>query len=191
MHRSPASFTAALAGGLLLACTDAPGPSAPTDPQGPSFRAEHVTLQNAIYLGGDPSSPLVVGVGYEDGITPADVCEGNGGIPEALGKLVLTPTGGAHSHTFGRDVNLDVFAFGGGSGDPCAFAAAPLVGTGTGKFTFNVQDNGRGTLVIHATTQGTVDLVAGGQARVFASARVTVANGVFLFDDEVVRLTPL
>ena len=74
----------------------------------------------------------------------------------------------------------------------CAFAGAPLVGTGTGKFTFNVQDSGPGALVIHATVQGIVDLVAGGQARVFATARVTVLpDATLLFDDEVVRLTPL
>jgi hypothetical protein len=191
MRRSPIWFAAALAGAILLGCNDAPGPSTPAHPGGPAFRAEHFDIANAVYLGGDPSNPLVVGVGFEDGVTPADVCEGNGGIPEGIGKIVFPPSGGSHEHTSGRDVNLDVFAFGEGSGDPCAFADAPFVGTGTGKFTFNVQQNGRGTLVIHVTVQGLVDLVAGGQARVFASARITVANGTLLFDDEVVRLRPL
>jgi hypothetical protein len=182
----------ALAGAILFGCGEAASPSAPADSAAPSFRAEHSIVLNAIYLGGDPSSPLVVGVGFEAGVTPQDVCDGNGGIPEGLGKEVRTPAGGSHSHSSGKDMHIDVFAFGEGSGDPCAFAQAPLVGTGTGKFAVNFQDSGPGALVIHATVQGIVDLVAGGQARVFATARVTVLpDDTLLFDDEVVRLTPL
>lgn len=191
MRCSPFWPVAALAGAILLGCDDAASPSAPADSPGPSFRAEHFIIQNAIYLGGDPSNPLIVGAGFEAGITPQDVCDGNGGIPEGLGKAVLTPAGGNLSHSSGKDVNIDVFAFGEGSGDPCAFAGAPLVGTGTGNFTFNVLGSGRGALVIHATVQGIVDLVGGGQARVFGTARVTVLpDGTLLFDEEVVRLTP-
>ena len=46
--------------------------------------------------------------------------------------------------------------------------------------------------MLHATVQGIVDLVSGGQARVFGTARVTILpDGTLLFDDERVRLTPL
>jgi hypothetical protein len=191
MHRSFLFSTAALAGILALGCADQQSPTGPAELPTPSIRAEHQIVLNAIYLGGDPSNPLVVGAGFEAGITPQDVCDGNGGLPQGVGKRVLTPPGGLHEHTFGRDVLLDVFAFGGGSGDPCAFAEAPLVGSGTGKFTFNVEISGPGAVVIHATVRGIVDLVSGGQARVFGTARVTILpDGTLLFAEERVRLTP-
>ena len=181
-------FAPALAGVILLGCGEAAGPSAPADPPVPSFGAEHYTILNAIYLGGVPSNPLVVGAGFAAGITPQDVCDGNGGIPEGEAKGVLPPPGGDHQHTFARDVHIDVFAFGGGT-DPCALAGAPIVATGTGKFTFNVQVNARGGAVLHATVQGIVDLVAGGQARLFGTARVRVLpDGTLKFDEETVRL---
>jgi len=186
----PRSWLAAmLTGVLLLGCGETP--SAPEDQSQPSFRAQHFTLLNAIYLGGDPSNPLVVGAGFEEGVTPQDVCDGNGGLPQGAGKAVVTPSGANNSHTLGRDVHIDVFAFGGGSGNPCDFADAPLVASGTGKFTFNVEAKASGAAIIHATVHGIVDLVSGGQARLFASARVNIRpDGTLLFDDEVVRLTP-
>jgi len=181
-------LAATLTGALLLGCGETP--SAPEDQSGPSFRAQHFTLLSGIFLGGDPSNPLVVSAGGS-GATPKDICEGRG-IPEAPGKAVLTPSGGFNSHTFGRSVHIDVFAFGGGSEDPCEFADAPLVASGTGKMTFNVEAKPSGAAIIHATVQGIVDLVAGGRARLFASARVNIRpDGRLLFDDEVVRLTPI
>jgi hypothetical protein len=184
------SFLLPLGGALVLGCADQ---QSPTASPAPSFRAEHVTLGTAIFFGGDPTNPLVVTAGYEAGITPADVCAGNGGIPQGVGKGVLTPPGGFHGHTFGRDVNLVVFAFGGGPvTDACQLIGAPLVATGTGKFTFNVEDSGPGATVLHATVQGVVDLASGGQARVFGTARVTILpDGTLLFDEERVRLTPI
>src|SRR5881394_438669 len=109
MRRSHRWSAPALVGVILLGCGEAPGPSAPADALGPSFRAEHFTIANAIYLGGDPSNPLIVGAGYAAGITPQDVCDGNGGIPEGPGKIVFTPPGGSHSHTSAKDVHIDVF----------------------------------------------------------------------------------
>ena len=49
-----------------------------------------------------------------------------------------------------------------------------------------------GVVVNHATVDGIVQLVSGGQARLFASLRFTVRpDGTLLFDVELVRLTPL
>jgi len=88
-------------------------------------------------------------------------------------------------------VTIDVFEFGGGT-DPCAIAGAPLIATGTGKFTYNVIATGPAAVVLHATVQGIVDLVSGGQARVFETARVVIQpDGTLLFDEERVRLTPI
>ncbi|HEY9016354.1 MAG TPA: hypothetical protein VIM84_14975, partial [Gemmatimonadales bacterium] len=95
------------------------------------------------------------------------------------------------SVTIGHDVHLDVFSFTGFT-DPCAMAGAPLVGSGTGDFTFQVLDSGPGAVAIHATVHGIVDLVAGGQARVLGTARITILpDGTQLFDVERVVLTPL
>ena len=67
-----------------------------------------------------------------------------------------------------------------------------IVGTGAGKFTFNASDGARGARVTHVTVHGTIDLVSGGQARVWATARVTFRpDGTLLFDVERVKLTPL
>jgi hypothetical protein len=53
-------------------------------------------------------------------------------------------------------------------------------------------DGGPGATAIHATVQGIVDPVAGGRARVLATARFTILpDGTRLFDVERVTLTPL
>jgi hypothetical protein len=182
---------ATLASSLLLACAGSPDATAPADPGPASLGAERILSLNAIYLGGDPSDGLVVGIGFAPGDTPEDVCEGSAGIPEGLARLIILPTGGVQALTIGHDLHLDVFSFTGFT-DPCAMAGAPLVGSGTGKFTFQVLDGGPGATAIHATVQGIVDLVAGGQARVLATARVTILpDGTQLFDVERVILTPL
>ncbi len=176
---------------MLLACAGAPDATGPADAAPPSLGAVRILNLNAIYLGGDPADGLVVGIGFAPGVTPQDACEGNAGIPEGLGQLILLPTGGVQSMNKGRDLHLDVFAFTGFT-DPCAMAGAPLVGSGTGKFTFLVLDSGPGGVVIHATVHGIVDLVAGGQARVLGTARITILpDGTQLFDVERVTLTPL
>ena len=73
MRRSLLLSTAVLAGTFALGCATEQSPTAPADPPAPSFRAEHIIVSEAIYLGGDPSNPLVIGAGFEAGITPEDV----------------------------------------------------------------------------------------------------------------------
>jgi hypothetical protein len=108
------------------------------------------------------------------------------------GHALFTPPGGGIFHASDRDANLVVYEFAGGPvTGPCDLVGAPVVGTGTGKFTYHVSDTGPGAVTIHITVQGTVNLVSGG-ARVWATARVTVLpDGTLLFDEERVRLTPL
>jgi hypothetical protein len=68
----------------------------------------------------------------------------------------------------------------------------PVLGTGTANYTFEPVFTGQGAFVIHVTLQGVIDLVSGGQARVDATAQVTILpDGTLLFDEERVRLTPL
>jgi len=186
-----------LAGGLavLAGCTESSGSMQPGEPTLPNFdrssappsSGPHVFRDRfAIVLGGDPSNPLAVMIGFE--VTPDQFCAGNGGVPGAPGQVVLTPPGAVLVSESGRDLNVLVFEFGGGPvTDVCQLVGAPIIATGTGKFSahFGVQDAG-------ATVQGIVDLVSGGQARLFATARVTVRpDGTLLFDEEIVRLTPL
>ena len=176
---------------LLLACIEQ---STPTDSDVPSFRTEHLVHMNAFQMGGYPSNPLALQVGFEAGTTAEDVCEdpfGHGNTGE--GPLIVTPHGGFHTHTSDRDANLVVYEFAGGPvTQPCQLVGAPVVATGTGKFTYKESFSGRGAYVIHITVQGTVDLVDGGQARLWANARVTILpDGSLLLDEERVRLTPL
>jgi hypothetical protein len=195
MRRSLLLSTAALAGALTLGCADQQSPTAPTDPPAPSLRAERVPVLAPVFLGGDPSNPLAVQAGYEAGLTANDICPDNGEHvdPRVQGQAILTPTGGFISHTSAHDVSLVVYQYGGGIvGDICQLVGAPVLGTGSASYTFELVSTGQGAFVGHLTLQGIIDLVSGGQARVDATARVTIVpDGTLLFDEERVRVTPL
>jgi hypothetical protein len=189
--------TAVVAGGLALGCADQQSPAAPAEPAAPSLRAERIAPAFAgLLLGADASNSLLVQIGWETGVTPEDLCvDFNEAINEVgqKGQFVFTPPGGFLAHLSGRDANLVLYQFGEGIlTDPCQLIGAPVLGTGTGKFVWQIIDPGPGATAIHATVQGTVDLVSGGQARLLATARVTILpDGTLLFDEERVRLTPL
>jgi hypothetical protein len=147
-------------------------------------------------MGGEPSDPFALLAGLPPGGTAEDLCNGTvapGDIGDILGQFILTPPGGTLFHEQGRDANFVVYQYGGGIvTDPCQLVGAPILGTGTGDFTFNFMDTGPGALVAHVTARGTIDLVGGGQARVFALDRIVVRpDGTLLFDVEEVRVTPL
>jgi hypothetical protein len=194
MHRFLLFPMCMLTSALALGCGDQPQLTAPGDPPNPSLAAERFIHLDAFLLGGDPSNPLALQAGYDPGVTQEDICADpfNQGL-NGVGQIVLTPPGGALLHSLGRDVNLVVYEFGAGPvTGPCQLVGAPVVGTGTGKFQYTVLATGHGALTLHVTVQGTVDLVSGGQARLFATARVTVLpDSALLFDEERVRLTPL
>ena len=180
---------------MLLACGDEHSPTAPAaDPPRPAFSAERFIHLDAFIMGGDPGNPLALQAGYAAGLTASDICaDPFSHLPEGIGQIVLTPSGGVLIHTLGRDVNLVVYQYGGGLvTDPCQLVGAPIVGTGIGNFSFTPEAGSGGAIAVHVSAQGTIDLVSGGQARVFGTARITVrADGTLLFDEERVRLTPL
>ena len=191
-HRLPLAVLSALA--LALGCSDQPAPSAPADPPAPSFRAEHFPATNVFLLGGEPSNPLAVIGGWEAGVTAEDVCEDpfEGLLLEGQkGHILLTPPGGFHEHVSATNVNLVVYAYAGGPiNDRCQLVGAPVVGTGTGEFTLTFQFTS-GVFITHVTVHGTIDLVGGGQARLFATARAMFQHdGTLHFDEERVSLTP-
>jgi hypothetical protein len=95
-----------------------------------------------------------------------------------------------------------VFEYGAGIVvDPCVLVGAPVVATGTVKYTFRVSDlgdiyglnlGGPGSTSIHETVEGIVDLTGGGQARLFGKVRTLWGpDNSLRFDEERVRLTPL
>jgi hypothetical protein len=193
MRYFPLLPAAVLAGAFVLGCGDSPRMTGPADPTAPSPRVERFGHSDAFVFGGDPTNPLALQIGFDAGVTVEDICTGSPGLPNGLGQLILTPPGGALLHGSGQDVNLVVYEFGGGPvTDPCQVVGAPVVGSGTGDFTYNILTLSNGAFVAHITAHGIVDLVSGGQARLFATVRVTVRpDGTLLFDEEQVRLTPL
>jgi hypothetical protein len=198
MRRSLLIPTAVLAGALVVGCDDQQPPTASSDPPTPSLGAERIRpVFGVVLMGADPSTSLVLQTGWEAGITAEDLCaDFTGAIEETgqKGQIVFTPPGGVHIQTSGRDANIVVYQYGGGIvTDICTqLVGAPIVGTGTGHFTFLIQDAGPGATVFHVNVRGTIDLATGGQARVFGVARVTILpDGTQLFDEERIRLTPL
>jgi hypothetical protein len=195
MRRSLLLSTAALAGALTLGCADQQSPTAPGDPPTPSLRAERVLALAPVFLGGDPRNPLAVQAGYEAGLIADDICPDNGEHvdPRAQGQGIFTPVGGLIANVSAHDMSLVVYEFGGGIvTDICQLVGATVLGTGSANYSFELVFTGQGTFVIHITLQGAIDLVSGGQARVNATARVTILpDGTLLFDEERVRLTPL
>jgi hypothetical protein len=88
---------------------------------------------------------------------------------------------------------LVVYGFGEGIvTDVCQLVGASVLGTGSGEYSTQLNVSGRGATILHITVHGIITLVSGGQARVLATAEVTVLpDGAVLFDEERVRLTPL
>lgn len=193
MPRSFLLARAALTAAFAIGCADQQSPTA-ADQAAPSFGAQHLPAFTGLLLGGDPSNPLAIRAGYEPGRTAADVCaDPSQGIETEAqnGKDVFTPHGGFHEQIHARDVSLVLYAFGAGPvTDPCQLVGAPVLGTGTGDFTWNINvGKPGGVFVVHVTVHGTIDLVGGGQARVLGTARVQVRpDGTVHFDDERVKL---
>ena len=189
---------AVLAGALAIGGADQHQPPTAADPADPSLGAERFRPAfGFLIVGADASTSLVVQAGWEAGITAADLCADlTGGIEETgqKGQVVFPPPGGVHVNTSGTDANIVVYEFGGGIvTDICQqLVPAPIVGTGTGHFKSLLQVAAPGTTVSRVTVQGTINLASGGQARLFATGRVTIlADGTQLFDEERVRLTPI
>lgn len=178
----------------LLGCRDGPTLTEPVNSETAVARAERVVWADAFVMGGDPSNPLALQAGFDPGVTVEDICADPSGLNlNGIGQAVFTPPGGFLSHTSAKDAVLVVYQFGGGPvTDPCQVVGAPIVGTGTGSFTFKVSDPGPGAIAIHVTVHGTIDLTSGGRARLFATARIILLpDDSLLFDVERVRLTPI
>jgi hypothetical protein len=193
----PTSLSAALLlpVALLVGCTDSGSPTRPTDPTPARPVANGAQLIRGNFgtaFGGAPN-PLVVMLGFDIGVTPADVCGGTFTVSDNSALIVLTPPGGFLAGAArGHDLPVQVFEFAGIITNFCDLVGAPLVATGNANYTAPFLAPSSGAVVGHVTVDGIVNLVVGGQARLFGSARATVRpDGTVLFDEELVRLTTL
>jgi hypothetical protein len=196
MRRSLLLPTAALAGALTLGCTDRQQTPTAVDPAAPAFGAVRFRPSFGFFIfGGGGSSSLAIQAGWQPGITAEDICaDFTGGVQEEgqKGQVVFAPHG-FHLQTSGGDATIVVYQYAAGIvTDVCQLSGAPIVGTGTGHFTFLVQAADFGATTIHENVQGIIDLAGGGRARVFGVARVTILpDGTQLMDVEQVRLSPI
>jgi hypothetical protein len=196
MRRSWLLSAAVLAGALALGCADQPLPPTAADPADPSLGAVRFRPSFGFFIfGGGGSSSLAIQAGWEPGITAEEICaDFTGGVQEEgqKGQVVFAPHG-FHLQTSGGDATIVVYQYAAGIvTDVCQLVGTPIVGTGTGHFTFQIQAADFGATIIHENVQGTIDLAGGGQARVFGVARVTILpDGTQIMDVEQVRLTPI
>ncbi len=186
----------------LLACTDSHRVTAPSEASLPEFDAKGPPSAsgpnvvrgpgpNVLALGGDPANPLAVIAGFAEPV--ADFCASGGPVSTHDFQLVFPPAGRVQLAVSGREVAVQVFAYGGGIvSNHCQLIGAPVIATGTGTVRLGAHNGGPGGTTIHATVRGIVDLTSGGQARLLATAQVTIRpDGSPVIDNERVTLTPL
>jgi hypothetical protein len=189
---------------LGLACGDVPTSTTPAAL--PSFDAANAPstsgpnvvrgpFQPGVLSG--PNDTLAVAVGFEEPF--ADHCADlESPAQPGSAQIVSTPVGGKHLTMSGHGLSLVVFAFAGSAMDYCAdLVGAPVVATGTANFTLSSNDlvlggHGPGADQVRVTIHGVVNLVSGGQARLFATTQVLFRpDGSFLFDRAQISLRPL
>jgi hypothetical protein len=189
---------------LCLACSDAP--TSITEAELPALAAANAPstsgpkvvrgpFQPGVLSG--PNDTLAVAVGFEEPF--ADHCA-DLESPDQPGsaQIVSTPAGGKHLTMSGHGLSVVVFAFAGSAMDYCAdLVGAPVVATGTANFTLSSNDlvlggHGPGADQVTVSIHGLVDLVSGGQARLFATTQVLFRpDGSFVFDRARISLRPL
>jgi hypothetical protein len=159
-----------------------PGATPPQTP-GPNV---HRGLPASVVLS-DGSLVVVAG-----NLSAEEACEDPiGNQAPGAGQIVNTPPGGSHIIYTGHGLTLQVFEFAGEVTDLCQLIGAPLVASGTG--TLKLRDNGTpgAEVVVHITVAGIVDLVSGGQARLFATAQFVGRGEEFALSRTRITLTPL
>jgi hypothetical protein len=180
---------------LLIGCADPAG--LPTD-QGTwnhagssiaSSRAEVIrtSVGFAIF---EPGNPLLVLVGFEEGVTLADFCSGPQPLsPNSIAHLVFPPSGAFLVASHGQDVPVSVWEF---EGDGCDGVGESLIASGTARFHFSHKELRNGRVIDNTGIRGTLDLVAGGQALLAVrSPFYVLADGSVKFDKTRITLTPL
>jgi hypothetical protein len=183
-------FHCAAAVALLVGCTD--GTGVPTD-QGPHAKPD---MNGAEVIPSDVSfmvtnATLAILVGMNGDVTPADVCAGNvTNSPNSHALVVLPPPGGfLAGHGHGQDVPILVYEY---TGDLCDGVGETLIASGTGSFEISTIAPINGNFMGAGAVRATLDLVSGGQARLFIQGPTYIlADGSVKFDKTRIIFTPL
>ena len=183
-------FHCAAAVALLVGCADNTG--MPTD-QGPHAKPD---MRGAEVIPADVSflvtnAALAILVGMNVGVTLADVCAGNvTNSPNSHALIVLPPPGGfLAGHGHGQDVPILVYEY---TGDLCDGVGETLIASGTGRFEVSNLVPINGNFMGAGAVQATLDLVSGGQARLFIQGPTYIlADGSVKFDKTRIEFTPL
>ena len=189
--------TLAVCAAALLGCSESAPVTGPPEVPNPAFAPAAVdrsVVLDAIFASGPPNN-LAVRVGSED---TELACTGQDIIfSPQRGQGVFTSPGIANFHSFSQEAFVEVFDFAGTGGFAgtgfCDVFGAPLLATGTVKFTITVHLPGEETGVVsaHVTVNGIVDLSAGGQARLHATAQLVADASGIVVDQTQIRLTPI
>jgi hypothetical protein len=137
-----------------------------------------------------PDSPLLVWVGFEEGVTLADICSGPQPLsPNSIAHLVFPPSGAFLAASRGQDVPILVYEF---EGDICDGVGESLIASGTARFHFHRSALPDGRTIDNSGVRGVLDLVAGGQALLAVKSPFYVLpDGSVKFDKTSITLTPL
>ncbi len=178
---------------LMIGCADPHGlPSDPATgaPGGPALARADVIRTNVGFGITEPGNPLLVLVGFEEGVTIADWCSGPQPLSlNSIAHLVFPPAEGFLVASHGQDVPLLVYET---EGDICDGEGESLVAFGTGRFHFSHKELTNGTIVDNTGVRATLELVSGGQALLAVKSPFFVlADGSVKFDKTSITLTPL
>jgi len=178
---------------VVLACTDPQAP--PTDyvtehHAAPALDRATVIRTNVGFGVSEPGNPLLVWVGFEEGVTLADICSGPQPLSlNSIAHLVFPPSGAFLGAGHGQDVPILVYET---DGDICDGEGESLVAFGTGRFHFSSGFHTNGRVIQNSGVRGIIDLVAGGQALlVVKSPFYALPDGSVKFDKTSITLTPL
>jgi hypothetical protein len=138
----------------------------------------------------EPGNPLLVWVGFEEGVTLADICSGPQPLsPNSIAHVVFPPSGAFSAASHGQDVPVLVYEF---EGDICDGVGESLIASGTARFHFSDKHHINGRVIQNSGVRGTLDLVAGGQALLAVrSPFYALSDGSVKFDKTHISLTPL
>jgi hypothetical protein len=178
---------------LLIGCAGADG--LPTDQgtrdhAGPSLARADVIRTSVGFGITEPGNPLLVWVGFEEGVLIDDICSGPPPLsPNSIAHVVFPPSGAFLAASHGQDVPVLVYEF---DGDICDGVGESLIASGTARFHFSHRELTNGRIIDNSGVRGTLDLVAGGQALlVVTSPFYALPDGSVKFDKTRITLTPL
>jgi hypothetical protein len=178
---------------LVIGCSDPQGSvtSEGTGKHGePAFARAEVTRTNVGFGISAPDSPLIVWVGFDEGVTLADICSGPQPLSvNSISHVTLPPSGAFLAASHGQDVPILVYRF---EGDICDGQGESLVASGTARFHFHHTARPDGTIIDNSGVRGILELESGGQALLAVrSPFYLLPDGSVKFDKTHISLTPL